>query len=384
MRNVREDVANCRLPAHWERSRHQRLRDLQRKHGRNQNRQVDLWNLPISLENDVNHVRSLHDSAIRDSLLRGTNNMCSVAEKLVVGLGEVLWDCFGNSKRPGGAPANVAFHAQQLGHRGIICSAIGDDELGRELEKYLMARGLETRLIQKDLEHPTGRVTVDISNPEMPSYIIHEHAAWDHIVFTHDLGATIRRAAAVCFGTLAQRNEKSRSTIHHALATTNNALIVYDVNLRQSWYEAEWIEQSMHAAHVVKLNIDEVATIGKILNISTGDHLSFAGELRDRYDVETVCITRADEGCLISGKNEHADVPGEKVLVSDAVGAGDAFTAALISAILRGWSLQQAATFANKVGALVAANAGAMPFLQREYMTIASQMNDRTLPQGKQ
>ena len=52
--------------------------------------------------------------------------------------------------------------------------------------------------------------------------------------------------------------------------------------------------------------------------------------------------------------------------MADAVGAGDAFTAALISARLRGWGLQRAARFANEVGALVAARAGAMPALPAE------------------
>jgi fructokinase len=301
-------------------------------------------------------------------------DMSPFSEQIVVGLGEVLWDCFGDSRRPGGAPANVAFHAQQLGHRGVICSRIGDDDLGHDLLEYLAARGLETRFVQRDDKRPTGRVTVDTTDRERPSYVIHENVAWDGLTFNDDLERLMGGASAVCFGTLAQRNPRSRETIHRALSVATKALVAYDVNLRQSWYQRDWIERSMRAARIVKLNMDEVGVLGNLLEASSAEPPAFADMLRDRFGVEITCITRADQGCLVIGPAGTADVPGRKVDVVDAVGAGDAFTAALISGCLRGWPLSTAANFANEVGALVAGRPGAMPVLRDDYADLVSRI----------
>ena len=295
-------------------------------------------------------------------------------------MGELLWDCFGELRQPGGAPANVAFHAQQLGHRGTICSRVGDDDLGRELLEYVAARDLETRFIQRDNERPTGRVTVDTTNPERPSYVIHEDVAWDGLEFSDELEQLMRNASAVCFGTLAQRNIQSQKTIHRALWAAEKALIVYDVNLRSSWYWRAWIEWSMRASQIVKLNTEEIGVLEAVLDVGSAEPLAFAGALRDRFGVEITCITRADQGCLVIGPTETVDVPGTEVDVADAVGAGDAFTAALISGCLRGWPLPTTATFANEVGALVASRPGAMPVLRDEYADLVSRMEDGGVP----
>jgi fructokinase len=299
-------------------------------------------------------------------------------DQIVVGLGELLWDCFPDSRRPGGAPANVAFHAQQLGQRGVICSRIGDDKLGRELLAHLRACDLDTRYVQRDGNHPTGYVTVDTTNPERPSFIIHEDVAWDALEFNEELESLMVAAAAICFGTLVQRRPRSRETIHRCLSAARNALIVYDVNLRQSWYERDWIERSVRTAQVVKLNIDEVAVLADVLGTESADPRSFAADLRARFGVELVCITRAEEGCLLIGPDETADVPGVPVEVADAVGAGDAFTAALIYARLHGWGLPSTAEFANAVGGLVAARPGAMPLLQAELADLIAKAQARS------
>lgn len=293
-------------------------------------------------------------------------------DRIVVGLGEVLWDCFGSSRRPGGAPANVAFHASQLGHRGVICSRVGTDEAGDELLAYLADRGLDVSHIQLDTARATGYVTVDSTDPGRPSYVIHENVAWDYLEFGRPLERLMGEASAVCFGTLAQRSPRSRETIHRCLSSARDALVVYDVNLRQSWYHRDWIERSLGASQIVKLNSEEVSALGEVLAVGSKEPQSFAAALRDRFGVELVCITRAERGCLLIGADETVDVPGIEVEVADAVGAGDAFTAALISARLRGWSVSAAARFANRVGALVAGRPGAMPVLVDELAALES------------
>ncbi len=291
---------------------------------------------------------------------------------VVVGLGELLWDIFPDVRRPGGAPANVAFQAEQLGCRGTVCSRVGRDPLGDELVKFLADQGLSTASIQRDSVHPTGTVTVDTSRPDHPEYVIHENVAWDHLVLDEHLRQLAREAAAICFGTLAQRSPESRVTIQQVLEeASSQCLLVYDVNLRQQWYDRDWIEASLEKAHCVKLNADEVLVLADLLQVGTADHRAFAEAIRLRFDVDAVCITRGPDGCLMSGPDMAVDYPGIKVNVVDAVGAGDAFTAAWIHARLLGWDLAAQASFANQIGALVASRPGAMPPLADEFAAIA-------------
>lgn len=292
----------------------------------------------------------------------------------VVGLGEVLWDCFADTRRPGGAPSNVAYHAGQLGHRGVICSRVGDDELGRELIAYLQSRGMDTSFIQVDKQHETGKVTVDAAVPDRPSFVIHEDAAWDHLEYNESLGRLMNEASAVCFGTLAQRSSATRATIQRCLAEAHHAWIVYDVNLRQDWFEKQWIEDSLRACHVVKLNGDEVTVLADYLGLGSADPRKFAHAVREGYDVQMVCITRGDQGCMLFNEEKSVVVSGRQVKVADTVGAGDSFTAALISGLLRKWSMLMTASLANQVGAMVAGRHGAMPDIADKLTALIKQV----------
>jgi fructokinase len=293
---------------------------------------------------------------------------------VVVGIGELLWDCFADSRRPGGAPANVAYHARQLGLDGMICSRVGRDALGDELVQYLAGRGLDTRFVQHDHQHPTGTVTVNTERPDHPSYVIHEAVAWDHLRFDQTWADLFRRAAAVCFGTLAQRSPESRATIRQVLSAASAALRIYDVNLRPPWCALEVIEDSLRRAQVVKLNEDELLTLADRLDLGGSEPGSFGSALRDRFGVQLVCITRGKNGCLLLGPDEQVDLPGQPVQVADAVGAGDAFTAALTFGLIRGWPLGATARLANEAGALVAGRHGAMPELRAEFAALQARL----------
>jgi fructokinase len=303
------------------------------------------------------------------------NNSASLP--LVIGLGELLWDCFGDDRRPGGAPANVAFQANQLGCRGTVVTRVGQDDLGRELLDFLKQQQLATDHVQVDENYPTGTVTVEFTDANDPQYTIHEHVAWDHLEFNDALATLMGEAQAVCFGTLAQREAASREAIHQCLAATGeDCLVVYDINLRQKYYDRDWIERSLKAARVVKLNQDEVQVLSGLLDVDGSDLPRFANQLQTDYGVEAVCITRGSEGCLIYSENQNYDIPGTPVEVADAVGAGDAFTAALISRRLLGWPWEQAALFANRVGGLVASKSGAMPILHAEFEQLSQEIKN--------
>ncbi len=304
----------------------------------------------------------------------------SAQTPLVIGLGELLWDLFGDSRLPGGAPANVAFQASQLGLTGVVASRVGRDALGDELLQFLAGKSLDTSLIQRDPTFPTGRVTVDLSDEGHPEYVIHEDVAWDVIEPQPALLDAAGRAAAVCFGTLAQRSPVSRETVHATLsACSDDCLIVYDVNLRQQWYAREWIERSLRQATIAKLNREEAGVLDSLLEIGTGIELGavnlrdFAAAICQQFDIALVCITRAEQGCLLVTTEETVDVPGRRVDVVDAVGAGDAFSAALIASRLWDWPLRNSAEFANAVGGLVAARSGAMPSVREEVAALREQ-----------
>lgn len=293
---------------------------------------------------------------------------------IVVGLGELLWDCFGDSRTPGGAPANFAYQANQLGCQGVVCSRVGQDPLGDEIRQFLEGRNLSTDFIQRDPAAPTGTVTVETSPTGEPSYTIHEDVAWDRLECTPAVADLMGRADAVCFGTLAQRTPDARAAVQAALdATRDDCLVVFDVNLRQHYYDRDGLEKSLNRARVVKLNEHEVATLGPLLFDTPLTIPDFAARLIDRFPVQTVCVTRGGEGCYLAGPEQHVDLPGTPVDVVDTVGSGDGFTAALIATQLRGWNLQDSARFANRVGGLIAGSAGAMGDLIDRYTQLYNQ-----------
>lgn len=291
----------------------------------------------------------------------------------VIGLGELLWDIFPDQQRPGGAPANFAFHAKQLGMGGTICSRVGDDSLGNGLLQFVSENGLSAEYIQRDSEHETGRVTVDLSNADHPSFTIHEDAAWDYLTFDAAVEELMSGAAVLCFGTLAQRGKTSRRTIQSCIeAAGDDCRIVYDVNLRPPWYERPWIERSLHAADIVKLNDDESKVLASLFDYETENDLVVAQRLLNEFGVELVCITRGANGCLLVDESNHVELPGIEVVAADPVGAGDAFTAALVFAVTNGWSLRDSANVANQVAALVASCPGAMPAIQDQIAEIVA------------
>lgn len=283
----------------------------------------------------------------------------------VIGLGELLWDCFPDQRRPGGAPANVAYHAQQLGLSAAVLTRVGTDSLGAELISFLSQQGLSTQLVQRDPVHGTGTVTV-VPRGTTTDYEFLPDSAWDFLQADAAAMAAVSTVKALCFGTLAQRSAVSRENIQRLVAATpETSLRVYDVNLRPPFYEPAWIEASLRLANVVKLNDDEVRTLSSMLGGPEGE-LAFAQFLRQTYSLQLVCVTKGEQGALAVSDHEAAVSEGFAVKVADTVGAGDAFTATLIWSRLQNWPLQQGVELANRVGALVASRAGAMPDIRRE------------------
>jgi fructokinase len=288
--------------------------------------------------------------------LRGESNY------IVVGLGEVLWDILPiGEQQLGGAPANFTFLTALLGDRGIIASRTGDDPLGYEALDRLEQADVNITHVQHDTSHPTGTARVQLDDEGKPAYTIVEDVAWDYFELTADWQELAAHADAVCFGSLAQRSPESRDTIRSFLkATRDETLIVFDVNLRKPFYSVEVLSESLRLSNIVKLNDEELRTVFELLNLDCRDEDS-ARRLLHYYDLQMVCVTRGDRGSLLVTESASVEHPGFKVDVADTIGAGDAFSAALVHHYLRGASLERISDAANRLAALVATQVGATP-----------------------
>jgi fructokinase len=283
----------------------------------------------------------------------------------IVGVGEVLWDLLPGGRQLGGAPFNFAFHCHQLGHPAAVVSRVGADEPGADIRAALRRLGLSDAHVQEDAGHPTGTVTVALDGRGQPAFTITPDVAYDYLAWEDGLEALFGRAQAVCFGTLIQRRPVARETVRRAVRAARNALVVYDVNLRQHFYDRDVLEASLAAGRWVKLNADELLVLRDLLALDGAGTSALLAGLRRRYDVELVALTLGEHGCLVQTADEEMRVPGVPVRVVDTVGAGDAFTAGLLVAALEGRPLADAAVFANRLAARVAGSAGGTPAIRR-------------------
>jgi fructokinase len=283
-------------------------------------------------------------------------------KRIVVGLGELLWDLFPSGKQLGGAPANFAYITTLLGDEGIPASRLGTDELGDEAIRRLGELGLSTEFLQRDADRPTGTVKVNVDSAGQPRFEISEGAAWDFLDFTPQWQQLAQRADAVCFGTLAQRSTRSHSTMRNLLLGTRPAAVrVCDINLRQAFFTPQVVAESMQLATVVKLNHEELPRVMRLLQLEHHDEKQSARQLMLSNNLDLICITRGNNGSLLMSPDECCEHPGFNVTVADTVGAGDAFTAAMVHGYLRKASLNEINESANRVGAWVASQSGGTP-----------------------
>ena len=293
--------------------------------------------------------------------------------KYVVGIGEALFDCLPEGRKLGGAPANFAYHVSQFGLNGCAISAIGDDELGEEIVETFEKVGLNH--ILPKVEQPTGTVLVTLDNKGVPQYDICLGVAWDNIPLTDEMLQVARNTQAICFGSLAQRSETSRKTIHAFLdAAPKSALRVFDINLRQHWFTAEIIAESLNRANVLKINdeeLDVVATMllgvpsvpGKLIAEDAEQTRLICRDLIAKYDLQMLILTCGAIGSYVFTATDESYVKTPKVKVADTVGAGDSFTATFVAQTLLGKPIREAHEKAVAVSAFVCTQKGAMPVI---------------------
>lgn len=287
-------------------------------------------------------------------------------ERVIVGLGEILWDVFPEGAKFGGAPVNFAAHCAGLGTRVEMVGAVGDDDLGRRALNELRQRhvGIDQVAV---MTQPTGTVNVTVDDRGHPEYVFASDTAWDNLEWNADLAELAQRALVVCYGTLGQRSPVSRRTIRNFVAATpKDALRIFDVNLRQDFYSDEIIRESLVLADVLKLNDAELDAVAPS---DEPDVLRRLRALLDQFNLEMIVYTRGAQGALLVSDSGSVDYEGVSVPVRDTVGAGDAFTAVVAIGMLKGMGMPDIAAWASRVAGYVCTQAGGTPELPEQLLT---------------
>ncbi len=283
-------------------------------------------------------------------------------KRMIVGLGEALWDVLPEGKKLGGAPANFAYHTGQFGLDTLAISALGEDRLGDETIAAIEEHGLNYMMPR--VPYPTGTVQVTLDDEGIPAYDIKENVAWDNIPFTDEMKAVAQNCRAVCFGSLAQRNVVSRGTIKKFLSTTpDDCMKIFDINLRQSFYTKEVIDDSLHLCNVLKINDEELVVIGRMFGYPGLDMQDKCWLLLGKYNLDILVLTCGVNGSYVFTPGSMSFYETPKVEVADTVGAGDSFTGTFCACILKGKSVADAHRIAVDASAFVCTQKGAMPKL---------------------
>ena len=289
---------------------------------------------------------------------------------IIVGMGEALWDVLPEGKKIGGAPANFAYHVSQFGFDSRVVSAVGNDELGDEILEIFREKQLKHQL--ERVNYPTGTVQVTLDNGGVPCYDIKEGVAWDNIPFTDDLKRLALSTRAVCFGSLAQRDEVSRATINRFLDTMpdmEGQLKIFDINLRQNFYTKEVLRESFRKCNVLKINDEELIIISRMFGYPGIDLQDKCWILLAKYNLKMLILTCGTNGSYVFTPGTVSFQETPKVPVADTVGAGDSFC----SSVLKGKSIPEAHRLAVEVSAYVCTQSGAMPVLPE---TLRNRLND--------
>ena len=283
-------------------------------------------------------------------------------KRMIVGLGEALWDVLPEGKKLGGAPANFAYHTGQFGLDTLAISALGEDRLGDETIAAIEEQGLNYMMPR--VPYPTGTVQVTLDDEGIPAYDIKENVAWDNIPFTDEMKAVAQNCRAVCFGSLAQRNVVSRETIKKFLSTTpDDCMKIFDINLRQNFYTKEVIDDSLHLCNVLKINDEELVVIGRMFGYPGLDMQDKCWLLLGKYNLDILVLTCGVNGSYVFTPGAMSFYETPKVEVADTVGAGDSFTGTFCACILKGKSVADAHRIAVDASAFVCTQKGAMPKL---------------------
>lgn len=282
----------------------------------------------------------------------------------ILSVGEVLWDVFGEQEYLGGAPLNFSAVSQRLGNTAALLTAVGKDARGIRTLKAMHDLGLTTEFVQQVTERPTGTAFVSTDGDRNTVFTIDRPAAFDCVSVDASL---LERAVQFApdwlyFGTLAQANPRMEMALLRLVENLPETRCFYDVNLRSGHWSLALVERLSSAAHVLKLNHHEAERLYELTRGKNDYSLeAFCRHWSSTYNISTICVTLGSRGCAIFDHDTLSSFGGFKVEVVDTVGSGDAFAAAFLHGLNAGWPIEENATYANALGALVAGRRGATP-----------------------
>ena len=282
-------------------------------------------------------------------------------ERYIVGIGDALWDCLPEGRKIGGAPANFAYYMAQFGFESLAVSAVGKDQLGIEIQETFDRINLKNILQVTD--YPTGTVMVDLDENGIPTYNITENVAYDYLSYTPELDEVAQKCNVACFGTLAQRNPVSGRTIRRfleAMPQTDETYKVFDINLRQNFYDKEIVSESLRLCNVFKINDEELAIVKVMFGYDDDSDSDACRRFIKEWNLKYVILTCGVNGSHVFTENEESFMSTPKVEVADTVGAGDSFISAFMASILKGDTIKNAHELAVNISAYVCTQFGGM------------------------
>lgn len=277
-------------------------------------------------------------------------------------LGEVLWDIFPNAEHMGGAPFNFVANCTRLGHKALLLSAVGKDELAARTLEGIRSAGVSTQFVQQTDKAPTGTVRVEFDAAGQPHYTIMRPAAYDFIQLDAPIADEIRAARPdfLCFGTLTQTSLNNLDVLLDLIDLLPKALRFYDINLRKDSYSFDLLRQLLPLAQIVKFNDEEMRVLQQLFGSRESTIEEFCRAYAERFKWRALCVTKGADGCALLLDGEYVEVPGFHVKAPSPVGAGDAFAAAFCHGVNEKWPAEKIGDFANRVGALVASRTEAV------------------------
>ena len=282
-------------------------------------------------------------------------------EHFIAGIGDILWDCLPEGRKIGGAPANFAYYMKQFGFESLMISAVGEDELGAEIHETLDRIGLDHLL--QTVDYPTGTVMIELDENGIPSYRIIENVSYDNISYTEQIDQIAKKCTVLCFGTLAQRNSVSRDSIRRflqAMPQTDETYKVFDINLRQNFYDKDIVAESLRLCNVFKVNDEELAVVKDMFGYSGDDDQEVCRQILSDWDLKYLILTCGTSGSYVYADGEESFLPTPEVEVADTVGAGDSFIGTFMALILKGATVKEAHKLAVAVSAYVCTQYGGM------------------------
>jgi fructokinase len=288
----------------------------------------------------------------------------------VCSIGEVLWDQFADGEQFGGAALNFCANLHRLGDQALLLSGVGKDVRGKLALERMVTLGLSTDGVAQVDDLATGTARVETTPAGEPHFTIPRPAAFDGVQPSPAIARQIEQGVTdwLYFGTLMQTAPKVEAITRQLAGLSPHLRCFYDMNLRENQWNLPLVERLSQLATVLKLNESEAETLHAATTPPSTRYAveTFCRTWAERFAIEVICVTLGAEGCLVLDQGTVHRVPGFSIRVADTVGAGDAFGAAFLHGYHRGWPVEEAARFANALGAIVASRAGATPEWTRE------------------